>query len=90
MADDLTEWLREVDDEAADYADGKISNEQLTFGWRETWLLYFARAIARECARICHERGLEGDRDGQLFVPAESRKCRDAILQRFGIEKGAK
>lgn len=90
MADDLTEWLREVDAQSFRDADKHYSPDKDYEDWLDESILSFASAIARECARICHERGLEGDRDGQLFVPAESRKCRDAILQRFGIEKDPK
>lgn len=81
MDDDLTEWLREVDDAAADYADVEISNERLTFGWGETWRLSFARAIARECARICEEQAKLPE------CPERATYCADAICERFGIEK---
>jgi len=93
----LAEWLREVDEQSYRDADEIFPDDDAWERWHDAARLSFARAIARECVRICEERAdYYQQKDRFKFpelcdsAPTGAESCADAIRQRFGIEKEAK
>ena len=48
---------------------------------------YFIEAIVRDCAKVCDANLVHGMKSAHFLAVEEgARRCRDAILSRYGLE----